>query len=109
MATDNTQQGAPTDNSRVGPTPGPWELVRLNQFGPHAISMAYNAEQKFYGVRSIHHEADARLIAAAPELLEALEELCAKLDTISGEPFINPPDSMWGRARAAIAKARGQS
>jgi hypothetical protein len=49
-------------------------------------------------------EANARLIAAAPELLEALEDLLhqAKLSESEGGWDFEP-------ARAAIAKARGQS
>lgn len=45
---------------------------------------------------------NARLIAAAPDLLEALEVLIAETDPLrlnAGEP--------WCRVRAAIAKARG--
>lgn len=44
--------------------------------------------------------ATARLIAAAPELLEALEKLCAIDDIASWAPE-------WDVARAAIAKATG--
>lgn len=51
--------------------------------------------------------ANARLIAAAPDLLEALELLCAKFDIFEGEPFHNCSDSPWAIARAAIAKAKG--
>jgi len=47
-------------------------------------------------------KANARLIAAAPEMLEALRELCA--DTYLADP-INA-DRM-SKARAAIAKAEG--
>ena len=43
--------------------------------------------------------ANARLIAAAPELLEALEELCSTLGECG----------MTVRARAAIAKATGEA
>ena len=48
---------------------------------------------------------DARLIAAAPELYEALAMLCDAFDTFDGEPFVNPPNSLWEKARAALAKA----
>jgi hypothetical protein len=49
---------------------------------------------------------DARLIAAAPDLLAALEEFVAVTDGFDGEPMIGP---VLGRARAAIAKAKGES
>lgn len=55
------------------------------------------AEKSEARVREL--EADARLIAAAPELLAALEALVAE-----EAPAIDNPD--WKRARAAIAKAR---
>jgi hypothetical protein len=44
-------------------------------------------------------EANARLIAAAPDLLEALEEIVRK-DLLAG--------TILNDARAAIAKARGE-
>ena len=45
-------------------------------------------------------DADARLIAAAPELLEALQEVVA-FTGAHGGPYV--------RARAAIAKATGET
>lgn len=57
-------------------TPGPWEVVNLSGVGgPYSIRMVYSGDKHFYGVRGIHRKEDARLIAAAPELLRALENL----------------------------------
>jgi hypothetical protein len=55
-------------------------------------------------------DANARLIAAAPELLEALEYAVTQYGKPGG-PWNVPsdPDGWLDRARAAIAKARGQS
>lgn len=61
--------------------------------------------------------ANARLIAAAPELLEALtyfrDQLDSFRDSSSGNQadayyhFVKGQDAAWTRARAAIAKATG--
>ena len=50
--------------------------------------------------------ADAALIAAAPELLRALEEIMAKAE---GWLNMNLPDEVGDKARAALSKARGQA
>jgi hypothetical protein len=49
--------------------------------------------------------ADARLIAAAPDLLAALQEVLCDLDTLR-EPYRN--EAICERVRAAIAKATGK-
>lgn len=48
----------------------------------------------------------AQLIAAAPELLAALHNLVRENDEFGGCPQSSPA---WAVARAALAKARGQS
>jgi hypothetical protein len=48
---------------------------------------------------SLEAKDDARLIAAAPDLLEALKELIAITDR---------DHVAWDKAKAAIAKAEGQ-
>jgi hypothetical protein len=72
-------------------TPGPWKLDRnsvLIPIAPYEWADAYGGS-----------EANARLIAAAPDLLEALQDLC---DTL-GEC------GMTEKARAAITKAEGEA
>lgn len=84
-------------------TPGPWEHV-----GGGDIMAPFDQTDKWYvanaydGLPDGHHDANCNLIAAAPDLLEALELLIAETDPWSlnaGEP--------WCRVRAAISKARG--
>jgi hypothetical protein len=50
-------------------------------------------------------EANARLIAAAPDLLETLE---AVTDALAGHELNNGDVSAINKARAAIAKATGE-
>ena len=52
-------------------------------------------------------EANARLIAAAPDLLEALETLESMPDERSIHDISNEELAAWEKARAAIAKAKG--
>ena len=74
-----------------GHTPGPWSFRGCE--GGWAIDFNEDQEQV---VDFVYEEADARLIAAAPDLLEALECLL-KADH----------DDVRAMARAAISKARG--
>ena len=86
-------------------TPGPWTAT-ISQtseggdfwsvYGADDISIVYITLRKRQELA-----ANARLIAAAPELLEALEGLCAEVD----EHELGNPDVLR-TARAAIAKAR---
>lgn len=93
-------------------TPGPWALASsgANCFTVHADDsasiVAYTMPR--FKVSKGHAEptspseedwANARLIAAAPELLEALEAIVAESDKL--------PEHQFQLAVAAIAKAKG--
>jgi hypothetical protein len=92
-------------------TPGPWTSVCAPEIEPdestHYISCKHGVLGYWRGQKRHHtdsnwilKEADANLIAAAPELLEALQDLLNDVGRAS---------SMLGaiKARAAIAKATG--
>ena len=98
--------------SEVTHTPGPWSVT-----DNRSLNGAYWIEFDFAcSIAEVRHggedtwegdaypgtpEANARLISAAPELLEALEDLC--------DWGTECTQDKWDKARAAIAKARGQS
>jgi hypothetical protein len=92
------------------PTPGPWKIQpianahRIN--APIKGKLVAIAEVRPTQLRN--SEANACLMAAAPELLEALEDCIAFLDVcLMADPTNDNPDSPRQRALAAIAKAKG--
>lgn len=87
-------------------TPGPWEVHRLPQGDFSEPSIAIYGDGGRRAVALIHSatraEANARLIAAAPELLAALEGILE----IGKRDMSNPKyDEYFSAARTAIAKA----
>lgn len=99
------------------PTPGPWEIYRdsgLNIFISQPSSVAnripgYYAEVRRFTPDDRQVEANARLIAAAPDLLEALQEVMSWIDNWDPDFTF---DNEWAgteiKARAAIKKATGE-
>jgi len=97
---------------RTQHTPGPWR-VDNKAFGGSEVG----AELVIYSSRGIvamactiheglvNAEANARLIAAAPDLLAALEALYDQEDWNNEDV---PANSPIGMAAAAIAKAKGE-
>ena len=89
-------------------TPGPWRVKKRKMdariFGNVDGGPIATVHYVIENASNPHDEANARLIAAAPELLEALELLVAQEDWYREEV---PPESPVGKAYAAIAKARG--
>lgn len=76
-------------------TKGPWEIVSGTKYkGNYEITAAIDGE----------HEANARLIAAAPELLAALKNLLTEIEAHD----IHAPARI-AFAKKAIAKAGGES
>ena len=86
-------------------TPGPWAYRPSNN--GHFIAGIGENSGYLAEVRQCRSKqdirADARLIAAAPEMLEALKEIIAAAD---GDGR-NRLDASFATARAAIAKAEG--
>ena len=81
-------------------TPGPWTVDNQYIHGPDGI--------RFLAVAGDGAgQANARLIASAPELLEALERISTAYDETLRHPIAAPLLQAIYGARAAIAKARG--
>jgi hypothetical protein len=88
------------DSNVAGHTPGSWEVVS-KLVGPlHIEADGVLIAMVGSEVSFSRCEADARLIAAAPELLEALQELVQLFSGYQGMELL--------RAKAAIAKAVSQ-
>jgi hypothetical protein len=88
-------------------TPGPWRI------GKSGVTVIFNNDQGFTvppvpdNDNWSEAEANARLIAAAPDLLAALELINAALPTSEKAWPIYMNDAILA-ARAAIRKARGE-
>lgn len=80
-----------SNQEKCAHTPGPWDASGLTVY-----------DTCLDGVASTHTAADAHLIAAAPELLEALEEWLTVGNDLKARKAVRE------KARAAIAKARGE-
>jgi hypothetical protein len=84
-------------------TPGPWSTdLKIDCGSPHSEILGADGEiVAALWPPSLRDQANARLIAAAPELLEALEQI-ARMDY--GNPYASRCADV---ARAAIARATG--
>lgn len=101
-------------------TPGPWRISEYAQIWPEDSDDSIDDKNIVWRIGGANGEsvcgtcdgcdaitgADARLIAAAPELLSALEAVVAAYDSAFTSPNFRPPPHEV-MARAAIAKARG--
>jgi hypothetical protein len=110
-------------------TPGPWKIVYSDGSGPEYITASNQSIATLrwgcscckdtpdsFDDMSEEEQANARLIAAAPELLEALEFCYTWLENMRHEfrgkvpmsPHMPRPDMGLSDVAAAIAKARGE-
>lgn len=79
-------------------TPGPWSVEPYDKYQKDIIIIEPRCSVDNDDVDHEEAEANARLIAAAPDLLEALQAVVAIADRKTVE---------FDRARTAIAKATG--
>lgn len=93
-------------------TPGPWAYFHKWKYNSHHVSLPLTGGGMRLGlfprdgIETENPEADARLIAAAPELLDALKAIVSSLSEHDEEGLIEHVEPMR-KARAAIAKAEG--
>ena len=98
-------------------TPGPWKVERADSDGANVVAIAQVAwcgtngswsknEHQFISAKEA--KANAHLIAAAPDLLEALIAAETVLTFEHGGEPLNTRNALF-LARAAIAKAKGDS
>ena len=96
-------------------TPGPWALdwnvARIDVFSADAATLVATVRRSTLS-QAIDEaaRANARLIAAAPGLYDALREVFEYLDAIPESAVGGDDDAVWlaRKARAAIAKAEGK-
>lgn len=114
----------------TGHTPGPWTCFYKHKYDEWHVSMPISGSSMRFGIfddglRSENPEADARLIATSPEMLEALKATTAHLIAAvsllkRGSKKAAPSDTMFNmmiadrekaieQGRAIISKAEGRS
>jgi hypothetical protein len=88
-------------------TPGPWGFRLDNDVAIITSDSWWDFAEVQVNPDNAQGEANARLIAAAPELLAALEELYHLIDDAHDGDRVFTLE-LAQKAKAAIAKARGQ-
>lgn len=84
-------------------TPGPWDLT------PYDESF-FSVDARGHQIAEVYDNVNARLIAAAPDLLEALQSLAFQAETVAMLPSCGETEFLRGLAKAArkvITKATG--
>lgn len=98
-------------------TPGPWmysgagsikrDYTAIGCTDGETIATAWGHSNSGFFVSEEEKEANARLIAAAPELLEALQEAISLIESIDGRDNSCDPRSDISDLKAVVAKAMG--
>lgn len=96
-------------------TKGEWNLVMTNEVESH-LDIAINSDKddciawvySSSDYKDINGNANAKLIAAAPELLEALQDCLESLEVYVKDGFIMSNTISENKARKAIKKALGE-
>ena len=88
-------------------TPGPWVVIPMpdGSIDICKSNAGYHIAQMLYTGYPADVQANARLIASAPDLLAALEAIVKMISPYSGQGRM---DTEISAARAAIAKAKGE-
>jgi hypothetical protein len=84
-------------------TPGPWAVFERGIRAGSICTIVHRVKWWACGLDESEEMANARLIAASPDLLSALQDL---LNDDAKECI---PSKKWDKARAAIAKATGDT
>lgn len=91
-------------------TPAPWwvEVDESANSGPYSFPIINSKDYEIVGIEGIYGDfetdmANARLIASAPELLEALKDLTERYKKVAGISS----DGWINQSQKAIAKAEG--
>ena len=80
-------------------TPGPWKITKNDAYEEYWVQLEHYTVGP---ARIVFTKADAALIAAAPDLLEALKSILEDMDSEHGT------DYDYAKARAAMAKTTGE-
>ena len=91
-------------------TQGPWAFEYSNDVGPdddYFIEFFEILTKDFKVLARVEEEPDARLMASAPDLLEAVKDALAIFEFGEDDETVLAPKWVT-RARAAVAKATGE-
>lgn len=93
-------------------TSGPWHVSPVkHQVWNKACNVIADLQESELSFPNLETLANAQLIASAPELLEALEDVFEDWVTLVGEDLEEQNEDVkriWKKAESAISKAKGE-